>query len=402
MNENNKYYFSIIKLCSIIILMMYYIYSSQESLHEISMEWFLLAVLLISAIGFELVGRNKKDVIDESRDKTSRIFHLFQNVTDIKRLVFLSMEILLTVILILFNTKGQNGVILFPMVALDTIIFLNAPFYYSVLIFTGAFLKPQNIQLYLIYCCFLLIIYFQNYMVIEKYRKNVDDFEKEEYKLKDSIHEKDTQYKEELEKSSLSYENRMLEEKARLSQALHDKLGHSINGSIYQLEACKVLLEKEPEESIKIVQGVIDNLRTSMDEIRSILRREKPSKKQTALLQLQGLCEECKEKYGITADVKLNGENKEISELIWDVILDNTIEAVTNALKYANCTKIVIEIVILHKIIRCSISDNGNGCNSIEEGMGIQGMKNRTRKVNGFIDISSDNGFRINMIIPIE
>jgi signal transduction histidine kinase len=34
--------------------------------------------------------------------------------------------------------------------------------------------------------------------------------------------------------------------------------------------------------------------------------------------------------------------------------------------------------------------------------MGIQGMKNRVRNVNGYIDISSKEGFQINMIIPLS
>lgn len=80
-------------------------------------------------------------------------------------------------------------------------------------------------------------------------------------------------------------------------------------------------MEKKPEESTKIVQGVIDNLRTSMDEIRYILRREKPDKKRMTLIQLIGLCEECKEKYGIQAEVKIDGEDKEIPENLWEVIL---------------------------------------------------------------------------------
>ncbi len=81
--------------------------------------------------------------------------------------------------------------------------------------------------------------------------------------------------------------------------------------------------------------------------------------------------------------------------------MDNSVEAVTNALKYAQCTQILVVIILLHKVVRCSIEDNGAGCEVFKEGMGIQGMKNRIRKVNGFIDIHSENGFHINMIIPL-
>jgi signal transduction histidine kinase len=394
MNESvKKNYFSIIKLCCIIILIFYFIFSNEKSLHDLSLEWFLLALNLAAILGYEFV-RDLKDSPENSMD-------LFGVWVGKRKLFLLCIEILLTLFLI-FSFKGStNGLYLLPIIILDTITFLHLPFTYSLLTFGGAFLHPDNFFIYLFYCLFVMVIYFQNYVIIEKYRKYLEDFEQEEYRLKDSIHSKDTLYKEELEKSSLSFENQMLEEKARLSQALHDKLGHSINGSIYQLEACKILMKKEPEESTKIVQGVIDNLRTSMDEIRSILRREKPDKKRMALLQLMGLCEECKDKYGIRAEVTIDGENKEIPEYLWDVILDNTIEAVTNTLKYANCTEILIEITILHKVIRCSITDNGIGCKAIKDGMGLQGMKNRTRKVNGFLDISSENGFRINMILPL-
>lgn len=401
MNENvRKYYFSAVKLISMTLLIVYFISSSEKSLHAISMEGFLLAVTMAAALCFGLFN-NEYSCIRKNPDASFALRKLFSEASNKRKFIFLSIEIVLTIVLIVFYKESNSGLLLFPMVVYDIVIFFQLSFTVCLLSFVGGLLYPHDILIYLIYCFFISIIYFQNYIMIEGYRRNLQEFEQEEYQLKNSIHSQNTIYKEQLEKSSLAFENRMLEEKARLSQALHDKLGHSINGSVYQLEACKVLMEKEPEQSKKIVQGVIDNLRTSMDEIRVILRREKPDRKRMAYLQLSGLCAECKEKYGIQADMKIQGEDKNIPDLIWEVILDNSIEAVTNALKYADCTRISIEISILNKAIRCSIMDNGVGCGNIKEGMGIQGMKNRARKVNGYMDINSDNGFHINMIFPI-
>lgn len=394
MNESTKkYYFSIVKLCCIMILIIYYVYSNKKSLRELSVEWFLLAVVLAAALGYELINRPEQKSIRE-------IFLTAYGFGRIKLLLLIS-EAIITLSIIVFFHDSKNGLFLLPIVILDVVTYLQISFVLGFLSFFGLFLRPGNLFLYFVYCLFLFIIYFQNYIIIEKFKKYLEDLEQEEYILKDSIHSQGTLHKEELAKSSLSFENKMLEEKTRLSQALHDKLGHNINGSIYQLEACKVLMEKEPQESRRIVQGVIDNLRTSMDEIRSILRREKPDKNRLAQLQLVGLCEDCKEKYGIQAEVRIDGDSKAVPEHLWDVILDNTFEAVTNALKYANCTKIIIEISILHKVVRCSITDDGIGCAVIKEGMGIQGMLNRIRKVNGIIDINSENGFRINMLLPL-
>jgi len=64
-----------------------------------------------------------------------------------------------------------------------------------------------------------------------------------------------------------------------------------------------------------MVQSVIDQLRTGMDEIRSILRRERPEKYKLAVLQLQRLCEECKS-MGIEAELVTEGNLSEVPEKI--------------------------------------------------------------------------------------
>ncbi len=302
MSDNAKrYYFPVIKLLCMIMLIAYYISSSEKSLQVISLEWFLLAVTLTVLLCYELMNVDYTDTLENIAGiKDFRSWMANRNIR--YKLFFLSIEIILTLVLLIFFGDSNNGLILLPFIVLDTVICLHLPFTVGLLALLGVFLKPDHFFLYMGYCFFVLIFYYQNFMIVEKYRRYLKAFEQEEHKLKDSIEIKDTVYKEELEKSSLAFENKMLEEKARLSQALHDKLGHSINGSIYQLEACKVLLKKEPDESARMMQGVIDNLRSSMDEIRSILRREKPDKKRMAHLQLLQLCADCKEKYGITAE----------------------------------------------------------------------------------------------------
>ena len=139
----------------------------------------------------------------------------------------------------------------------------------------------------------------------------------------------------------------------------------------------------------------------SMDEIRVIFREEKPSVTQMAVVELVGLCEDCKERYGIDAQFQLEGEQQRIPKRVIEVILDNTCEAITNALKYSNCTAITIMIVVLNQRIRCTIKDNGKGCSEVVEGMGIQGMKNRMRMMNGVLTIQGEVGFEITMLFPI-
>ena len=131
-----------------------------------------------------------------------------------------------------------------------------------------------------------------------------------ESQLKSDMEHSNVVHKNEMRESRLRYDNELLEEKARISQALHDKLGHSINGSLYKLEAVKVLMNKKPKESEKILQEVIDNLRGSMDEIRVIIRNERPDKKRMALKSLQALCSECEEQYNIKTILDVKADDK--------------------------------------------------------------------------------------------
>ncbi|MBQ9233052.1 MAG: hypothetical protein IJ167_03330, partial [Lachnospiraceae bacterium] len=201
-------------------------------------------------------------------------------------------------------------------------------------------------------------------------------------------------------KGMLVAQNQILEERANLSQTLHDKLGHNINGSVYQLEGAKLLMDKDPEKSKGMIQAVIDQLRTGMDEIRGILRKERPKKNKLAMLQLYKLCEDCNGR-GVEAELSVEGDTMLVSDDIWEVILDNAFEAVSNSMKYARCKHIDIKLVVMNKVVRCSITDDGIGCVKMTDGMGISGMRQRVRAVNGSLGFETEAGFTVTMILPI-
>ncbi len=248
---------------------------------------------------------------------------------------------------------------------------------------------------------FLAVIYIQNDLINVPYRKQMIDSTIYEQNLKKDIDRKDIETKVQLEKNMLVAENRILEERAQLSQTLHDKLGHNINGSIYQLEAAKVLIDNDPSRSKEMIGGVTDQLRSGMDEIRAILRKERPEKKKLAMLRLYDLCEDCNSK-GVEANLTTEGDTGLITDMQWETILDNAFEAVSNSMKYAGCKHIDISILVLNKMIRCTIKDDGKGCKKLVDGMGIAGMRQRMRDIRGILNFDTECGFTINMLIPME
>lgn len=316
-----------------------------------------------------------------------------------KKLFLLVSEWLAVTAGIFFFSSGF--IMLLPVVISDTITRFNMPLY-SLLSSLVCIIFTDDKYMMIVLCLLTSVIYYQHYGLITSYRKPNEDYEQQELQLKNSIDINSEKFKNEIKRTNLYYENMMLQDKARLSQELHDKLGHRVNGSIYQLEACRLIISSDPEKSEEILKRVIDSLRTGMDDIRALLRKERPDSKRVTLLQLTSLCNDCREQYGITANLSVTGESDRIDEKSWRIILDNCCEAVTNSLKYSSCDRIDIEISVLNKLLRCCISDNGKGCDSITDGMGLQGMKQRIASVGGIINIDGTSGFTINMLIPID
>jgi len=260
--------------------------------------------------------------------------------------------------------------------------------------------SPYSFPVQLVTAFMMVILYIQHNYVVAGYRKQMKEDVLTEQSLKKDMREKESAARAELKRSALQAENQILEERASLSQTLHDKLGHNINGSIYQLEGVKILMDKDPEIAGQMVQAVIDQLRTGMDEIRAILRKERPDKKDLALLQLYKLCEDCNNK-GVETDFQREGDISQISDGMWEVILDNAFEAVSNAMKYARCKHIDIRLLVMNKMVRCSISDDGVGCKEIKDGMGISGMRRRVRAAGGILDFETEAGFTVTMLLPM-
>lgn len=302
--------------------------------------------------------------------------------------------------LIMVKALGKELILLGIFLSYEVLSMIKPSFFWYCVPFVLSCLPAEiGIDVQIMLTMLMCMLYVQHDFVVASYQEQTKEDILSEQRLKRDMYEQEYALREEIDRSLLKAENQLLEERARLSQLLHDKLGHNINGSVYQLEAVKLIMEKEPETARGMIQAVIDQMRTGMNEIRAILRKERPQKYKLALVQLSQLCDECNQK-GVEAQLHVEGELSEVPESYLEIILDNAFEAVSNSLKYAKCTKIEIKIHVLNQMIRCRISDNGVGCAAVEDGMGIAGMRRRVREVNGILDFETEMGFTINILLP--
>ena len=368
---------------------------------------FFTLVRMILVITFSIYG--VIGYMDESDTGVSVVIlllvSLFVSVMAIKELVNNKKIVWLivgtAVFIFLFRLGGSGFILVGYYLAYEYLSYFKAGLVWYLIPFAAAFIgSPVGLLNQFLVLVMLSLCYIQNEFVVSPFKKQVMEETELQQGLKRDIEIRESAARAELKKNMLETENQILEERASLSQTLHDKLGHNINGSIYQLEASKVVMDSDPEKARSMIQAVIDQLRTGMDEIRAILRKERPEKKKMAILQLHELCADCNNK-GVEAELTTEGELGQIPSAVWEVILDNAFEAVSNSMKYSKCKHINISVIAMNKMVRCNVSDDGVGCKEIVDGMGISGMRQRVRTAGGTINFESEAGFSVNMLLPL-
>ncbi|MGH4123040.1 MAG: sensor histidine kinase [Clostridium sp.] len=193
-----------------------------------------------------------------------------------------------------------------------------------------------------------------------------------------------------------------LEERNKIAQEIHDKIGHTLSGGIMQLEAAKLLLDIDIPKSKTMIQSTINVLREGLDNIRITLKNIKPPSEQLGINKLKLLIEEFSFNSGIMSNFLYNGNIKKITTRQWRLIYDNINEALTNTIKYSKASKVNVNIEIHNKIIKLEVKDDGIGCSNVIKGLGIIGMEERIGNEGGQVIVDGAQGFSVISIIPLD
>lgn len=291
------------------------------------------------------------------------------------------------------------------------ILFLGIPIFFE-------YFLEKKIKLFLILLGILVIIFIRNVNVLGEYslifisscallykdyvssrllvklKQENQDLKEKNKKAMEKINVlKDTAFQ-------IEY-NTKLKERNNISQKLHDKIGHTIAGSLIQLEAIKLII-KEDKSANKMLENVIYSLRRGMEDIRIVLKNIKPNKLEIGINSIKLILKEFKEKTGIETYFIFEGNINLISYNLMEVIVESLKEVLTNIIKHSNADKFSLNIDVMNKIIRVEFKDNGITNKNFEKGMGLLGIEERVSKVNGKVTFMIKEGFIINIIVMME
>lgn len=224
---------------------------------------------------------------------------------------------------------------------------------------------------------------------------------------------------EDLEKKELLGVNIILaqeEERQRLAREIHDGPAQSLSNIVLKSEICDRLMGIDIDRARKEIRSLKELVRGSLREIRKIIYDLRPMSLDDLGLvpTLSRYTAEFKQETGTNVVLDLYPKGTKIESIIEVAIFRIVQEALSNIRKYAQASRVDIEIKIKNDVLRCSIEDNGlgfdvdqvlqtRGANAKKSGFGIYGMRRRVELLNGRFTIQSipGKGSTIKIEIPL-
>lgn len=194
-----------------------------------------------------------------------------------------------------------------------------------------------------------------------------------------------------------------IEERNRIARDIHDSLGHSLTALNIQLQAAVSLLLSDPTQAQSFLAQAQQLGKKAMQEVRQSVRTLRSDEQDEQSLEeaIAALAEEFRQVTGITPTTCIQLAKAlppSVSKTLYRVVQ----EALTNISKYAEATRVQIQLVTTGDSLPdgkadrvcLTIEDNGKGfsCDQKTTGFGLQGMRERVAALDGDFHLRAKPG----------
>ena len=202
------------------------------------------------------------------------------------------------------------------------------------------------------------------------------------------------------------------EERKRIAREVHDELIQSLASLALEIDAITQKKERLPEDVVQRIKGVRAKTNIVLDSLRRFSHDLRPGViDQVGLVPgLEILAEELNKVGGINASLQITGPETRLRPETELALFRITQEALRNARRHSGATDVMIKLRFTHNKVRLSISDNGRGFKlprmlgdfATGNKLGIIGMQERARLVNGKFLVKSHIGKGTTVIVVVE
>ncbi|MHC0037773.1 sensor histidine kinase [Pseudoneobacillus sp. C159] len=220
-------------------------------------------------------------------------------------------------------------------------------------------------------------------------------------KLIQSVQEKNAaleQYSKRIEELTI------LEERNRVSQDLHDTVGHIFTSVITSLDALPFIMKADQKEAESSIKEISNLARKGLDDVRRTIHQISPLEDHQPLsLSYQQVIDEFILHTGTDVEFLIEGKERELGERVKYTCIRCLQEGLTNAKRHGLATEIFVKMTYHEDEFVLQIKDNGIGTDSLHLGFGLQTMKDRISSLSGIMTIESElrKGTEIRCSIPV-
>lgn len=197
--------------------------------------------------------------------------------------------------------------------------------------------------------------------------------------------------------------------KRNISRDLHDEIGSTLSSISMQAELVhrKMAKQEQVGELMNTISSASKDMLTQMSDIVWSLQTENENIEQLSI-RLQNFCATVLPHQQIEFSCDIDDETKAVSlhsEQLKELYLICK-EAITNSMKYAECSRVELHFQTRHKMLHIQIKDNGQGfeqgqLSNTMGGRGIQNMKARAAKLKAGIELVSVPGQGTNLKLEL-
>lgn len=183
----------------------------------------------------------------------------------------------------------------------------------------------------------------------------------------------------------------LAEERSRLSKELHDTVGHAYTSLIMGLETLRP--ELATETGMERLDSMLNLARQNMEEVRGYVHQiESPQEALPLIQHLRKLAEEFKEHAKVSVRFQTFGEEYPITKQVKTALYRCLQESLTNAVRHGHATEITVSIKFEPQQTRLEIQDNGRGMEKVQDGFGLNAMKERALNLQGHVAVYTQLG----------
>ncbi|MEV2251325.1 sensor histidine kinase [Streptomyces sp. NPDC050147] len=199
------------------------------------------------------------------------------------------------------------------------------------------------------------------------------------------------------------------QERSRIARDMHDILAHAVSLMVVQAEAGPVVVRSDPDRAVGAFDAIAGAGRDAMVQLRRILGvlRETSAPAggrvpQPTLAALPALAE-LVERTGLRVSLVRNGHPRPLAPDVEVAAYRIVQEALTNCVKHAGASAVVIELTWSVDELSLCVQDDGAGMPASQgAGHGLVGIRERATACGGTAEAGDgpDGGFRIAVRLP--